>query len=225
MMRFSRPEIMNAVRDLSRFMGIGANDNHMQAMHRTMQYCVGTPKRGLQLKPNGTWNNDPEFEFEITGKSDSNYATCPDTRHSVSGYSTFLNGASVTQKSAMQHTTTLSVTEAELVSGVQCAQDMLHDLHVVESVGLKVKKPMILEMDNKGAVDLANGWSIGGCTRHVEVRQNFLRELKEHGFLKVVWIASTENAVDLYTKNLPGPTFYKHAKVFVSNDKYFDSKG
>ena len=77
---------------------------------------------------------------------------------------------------------------------------------------------MILEMDNKGAVDLANGWSIGGRTRHMEVRQNFLRELKEQGLLKVVWIASTENAADLYTKNLPGPTFDKHAKVFVGND-------
>ena len=32
-----------------------------------------------------------------------------------------------------------------------------------------MKLPMILEMDNKGAVDLASNWSIGGCTRHVDV--------------------------------------------------------
>jgi hypothetical protein len=36
-------------------------------------------------------------------------------------------------------------------------------------MGLKVKLPMILEMDNKGAVDLANNWIIGGRTRHVNV--------------------------------------------------------
>jgi hypothetical protein len=59
---------------------------------------------------------------------------------------------------------TLSVTEAELVSGTQCTQDMLFIMHVLESMGLKVKKPMILQMDNKGTFDLAHNWSIGGCT-------------------------------------------------------------
>jgi hypothetical protein len=38
---------------------------------------------------------------------------------------------------------------------------------------------MILEMDNKGAVDLINSFSIGGRTRHIDVKQYFLRELKE----------------------------------------------
>jgi hypothetical protein len=51
--------------------------------------------------------------------------------------------------------------------------------HILESMELKMKLPMILEMDNKGAVDLANNWSIGGRTRHVDVRQCFLWELKE----------------------------------------------
>ena len=27
--------------------------------------------------------------------------------------------------------------------------------------------PILLENDNKGAVDLANNWSLGGQTRHV----------------------------------------------------------
>jgi hypothetical protein len=28
---------------------------------------------------------------------------------------------------------------------------------------------MVLEVDNKGVVDLANNWSVGGCTRHISV--------------------------------------------------------
>jgi hypothetical protein len=48
-----------------------------------------------------------------------------------------------------------------------------HDVcsNVLESMGLNVKLPMALEIDNKGAVDLANNWSIGGRTRHVDARQ------------------------------------------------------
>jgi hypothetical protein len=37
---------------------------------------------------------------------------------------------------------------------------------------------MILEVENKGAKDLAHNWSIGGRICHVEVKYHFLRELK-----------------------------------------------
>jgi len=60
-------------------------------------------------------------------------------------------------------------------------------------MGLKVKLPIILEMDNRGAVDLANNWSIVGHTRHVNVRQFFLRELKESKVMDIHWIKGLEN--------------------------------
>jgi hypothetical protein len=41
---------------------------------------------------------------------------------------------------------------------------MVYVWHILESMELKVKFPMILELEKKGAVDLANNWnwSIGG---------------------------------------------------------------
>jgi hypothetical protein len=44
---------------------------------------------------------------------------------------------------------------------------------VIESMDLKVRYPMIPHIDNKGAKDLMNNWSVGGCTRHVEVKCHF----------------------------------------------------
>jgi hypothetical protein len=55
MMRWTRPEILNSVRELSRAMA-GAALNHVQAMRRVMKYCVSTPDRGLLLKPTGIWD-------------------------------------------------------------------------------------------------------------------------------------------------------------------------
>ena len=78
----------------------------------------------------------------------------------------------------------------------------------MESMELKVRKPMILEMDNKGVVDLANNWSIGGRTQHVDVKQHFLQELKEEGLLIIRHISGTENTADLFTKNLAGGDFH-----------------
>ena len=184
LMKWTRPDILNAVRELSRFMG-RAGLTQLKALYRVMKYCVGTPNRGIFLKPNAFWEGDPSFEFEIEGRSDSDYAKDPEKRRSVSGYSTFLCGAPVTMKSGMQGCTTLSVTEAETVSATQCAQDMLFNMRILESIGLKVKKPMILWVDNKGTVDLANNWSVGGRTRHVDVRYYFLRELKEENLIHV----------------------------------------
>jgi hypothetical protein len=55
---------------------------------------------------------------------------------------------------------------------------MMYQKNTLESIGLKVELPMILEMDNKGTVDLMNSFSDGDCTQHIDVKQCFLRELK-----------------------------------------------
>ncbi len=59
-------------------------------------------------------------------------------------------------KSGTQHIVALSVCEEELYAGIACEQDMLYVKHVIELLGLKVKLPMKTEMDNKGAINLAN---------------------------------------------------------------------
>lgn len=76
--------------------------------------------------------------------SDSNYATCPDTRRSVSGWTVFLGGAVVSKKSKKQQCVTTSISEAELVAVVECILDMIHFMHILESLGLQIQKPMIL---------------------------------------------------------------------------------
>lgn len=172
------------------------------------------------MKPNRKWDGkSKDFEFIINGKADGDFAKCPVTSKSVSGYTTFLEGVPITAKSAMQKIVALSVTESESSAGVSCAQDMLYIMRLLEFMGLKVQKPMILEIDNKSAVDLANNWSAGRRTRHVKL--NFLRDLKEEGILKVIWIAGTKNEADLFTKNLSGPEFNKHGRAYYGEDEYY----
>ena len=144
------------------------------------------------------------------------------TRQSVSGTTVFLEGSPVSMRSNTQKSVTLSVTEAEQAVAVSCAQDMLCVMRLVESMGLKVKKPMVLKLDNKGAHDISHNWTIGGRTRHVDVRMNFLRELKEEGIILTEWIAGESNPSDLFTTNLQGPAFEKHSSTFVGFDKYMD---
>ena len=110
---------------------------------------------------------------------------------------------------------TLSVSEAELIAVVECTQTMLFVRQILESIGLSIEKPMILEIDCKGTVDLNNNWTVGGWTCHTSVKDFFLRDLKESSDFSIMWLPSAQNTSDLYTKNLDGPTFEKHAGTYV----------
>jgi hypothetical protein len=167
-MQYSWTDTYNAVCNLARHM-MCVTQLHYDLMLRLMKYIVDTSDRGHVLNPTRKWNGSKEHEFIISGRSDSDYAKDTQTQKSISGYRVLLKGAHVMFKSSTQKSVTLSVCEAEQTVGVLCAQGMLHVRHVLELMGLKVKLPMILELDNKGAVDLANNWSIGVRTRHVGV--------------------------------------------------------
>jgi len=82
------------------------------------------------------------------------------------------------------------------------SRDDLHD-EVLLSLGLLVELPMIMEIDNKVAVDMANNWSVGGRTNYIDVRYLWLRELKMQGIARVIGTSVESNDAELFTKNLP----------------------
>eukprot|EP00957_Ditylum_brightwellii_P118948 9072178-Ditylum_brightwellii.AAC.1 len=58
-------------------------------------------------------------------------------------------------------------------------------MRVLNAMQLQVKLHTILYIDNKGAKDFTNNWLIGGKTRHVEIKQYFIQELKEVGLIEI----------------------------------------
>ena len=162
------------------------------------------------------------FEFVVEGYSDSDYAKDPIKRRSVSGFCSFIEGCVLNTKSRMQPITSLSVTEAELVAATECAQDLLYVKHVMESIGLKVRTPMNLNIDNSGCIDLICNWSAGGRTRHMETRMYFLRELKEEEppIIMPVYCPTAMIHSDIFTKNCDTATFDEHVRVFCTDDAY-----
>ena len=61
---------------------------------------------------------------------------------------------------------------------------------------------------------------MAGRTRHVAVKLNFLRELKESGIVRFQWCSGENMKADLFSKNLPRPLFEKHVREFVGQDEY-----
>ena len=65
-------------------------------------------------------------------------------------------------------------------------RDILRFMSIVESMKLNVEKPMNFCIDDKSVVDLAKNWSVVGRTRHCEIKDHFLIELKKQKKLKYV---------------------------------------
>ena len=217
MAAWSRPDICNAVREVTRH-GHKSKKEHMAAAKKIATFIWQTPSRGWTLSPTRRWDGkDWSFQFKVRGRSDSNYANCTDTRKSVTGFIVYLEDAPVAIRSVMQKIIALSVTEAELIALVQCVQEMFFVRKILESMGLKVELPMLVECDNKGAVDLVNGHSIGGNTKHIAVRILHVRDYKDKGIIRVKWIPTELNEADISTKNSSRVVYEKHAPKYIGS--------
>ncbi len=47
-----------------------------------------------------------------------------------------------------------------------------------------------------------------------------MRDLKEEGVIEGKWIAGDDNSADLFNKNLAGPLFQKHARIYCGDDEH-----
>ena len=69
LMRWSCPEVVNSVCELTRFM-TQASLVCIKGLERVMQHVLKYPKHGMVMQPDGDWDRSKDFEFEIDGISD-----------------------------------------------------------------------------------------------------------------------------------------------------------
>jgi hypothetical protein len=209
LVKHSRPEISNAVRELSK-VGDGATYGHWKQLMRTIQYVLNSKTIGLRIKPtvlDGT--------YTLEGISDSEYAGGKDTRVSVYGYVIYFCGAPIVWKSKSGKAVTLSSMEAEYYGISECAKELIFLKHVIESMGIKIKLPIVIKTDNVGAIYLSNNYTTSQQTKHIDVRVHFVRQYIEDGIFKIEFVNSEKNDADIFTKNTSEEIFTKQSEKLV----------
>jgi hypothetical protein len=74
-----------------------------------------------------------------------------------------------------------------------------------------IKQTAIIYEDNLGAIFITKNQQVSQRTKHIDIRQHFLRELVTKKLLEVMFIKSENNTSDITTKNTPGALHKKHA--------------
>ena len=64
-------------------------------------------------------------------------------------------------------------------------------------MGIKVKLPMKMKIDNTGAIFLANNHTAGQRTKHIDIRVHYIREYFNDCILKAEFVRSEENDADI----------------------------
>jgi hypothetical protein len=69
-------------------------------------------------------------------------------------------------------------------------------------IGIDVKLPIVVKIDNIGAMLMAHNRLTGVHTRHVDTWYHFIRENIEEGKNKIKFVRSCDNNSNTFTKNV-----------------------
>jgi hypothetical protein len=235
--RCTRPDIAFAVGRLGRFAS-NSGPPHWAEMTHLLRYLSNTPNMGLKYSQQGentpicstsNWNKYSSGYYQAY--TDSDFAGCPDTSRSTSGNVITWMGAAICWSSALQACVTLSTAEAEMVALSKAAQEaiwfrrLMQELRgpVTDSQGNEI--PIEIHCDNQATLGLVKNRIHHSRTKHISLRENFVRERADEKEIAPVKIATDLNISDGMTKPLPKQKVADHAPKLHGMPLQFTAPG
>lgn len=195
------PDIAYAIGRLSSFLDNFRLEHWDIAVH-IVHYLKGTCTLGLIL---GSKNS-----LALSGYSDSDYANCIDTSHSISGYCFTLGSGMVSWSSKKQPTVADSSCYTEYIALHSAAHEVVFLRQLLTGLHLLPKEPTQLLCDNNAVSCLSEDHIWHSHTRHIHVKYHYTCKLVLSGELSVSHVRLKENTADILTKPLPCSKFQCH---------------
>ncbi len=192
LVKYSRPDIANPVRELSKVLD-SLTPASFKEMLRVIKYVLDTKEYGLRVHP----TKAADEMWELICFCDSDYAVDPDSRKSVTGYVLYMKGVPVCCKSKAQRSVTLSSTEAEWIALSEATKEIIFVLQLLESLGIKVNLPIMVSVDNTGAIFMSKNVNTTSGTRHIDMRTKYVNQYCEDGIIKIIFVESANNDADI----------------------------
>lgn len=195
---FTRPDISYAVQQICLYMH-DPREPHLAVLKRILRYIRGTMDFGFHLYSSNTTS--------LVGYTDADWAGCPSTRRSTSGYCVFLGDNLLSWSSKRQHTISRSSAEAEyrgvanVVAETAWLRNLLRELHSPLSAAT------LVYCDNVSAIYLSANPVQHQRTKHIEIDIHFVRDMVTAGKVRVLHVPSRYQYADIFTKGLPSTLF------------------
>lgn len=195
---FTRPELSYCVHILSQFMHEPRTD-HWKAALRVVRFLKGNPGQGIFFSQ--------QCDLQLHGWCDSDWASCPLTRRSVTGWLVQLGDSPISWKMKKQHTVSQSSAEAEYRSMATTTCELKWLKGILSNLGIDHNKPMIIHCDSQTALHIAKNPVFHERTKHIEVDCHFVRNeiLKDN--IRPIYVPTTAHLADILTKALGKPQF------------------
>jgi len=169
-------------------------------LKRTLRYVKGTINLGVQLRAITT--------PMITAYSDADWAGCPDTRRSTSGFCVFLGSSLISWSSKRQTTVSRSSAEAEYRAIANAVSECSWLRQLLAELLYKIPSATVAFCDNISSVYMAHNPVHHRRTKHIELDIHFVREKVAIGELRVTHVPSAWQLADVFTKGLPSALFF-----------------
>ena len=193
----TRSDIAFSVHTLSQFIS-APREPHLRAVHHLLRYIKSQPGLGL-LYPSSS-------AMQLKAFSDADWATCSDSRRSVTGFCVFLGDSLISWKSKKQTTVSKSSAESEYRAIAAATSELLWLQQLLVDFGITQTSKAVLFCDNRAAIHIASHPAFHERTKHIEVDCHFVRHHLQRGVLKLLPVRSRQQIADLFTKPLPAPS-------------------
>ncbi|XP_019434328.1 PREDICTED: uncharacterized protein LOC109341000 [Lupinus angustifolius] len=205
----TRPDLSFAIQHLRQFMA-APTIKHYKAMTCVLRHIKGTIGQGL-FYPNHSI-------IQINGFSEYYWASCPDTRCSISSYLMFLGDSLIYWKSKKQNTVSRSSFEVEYYALAIATCEIQWLTYLLQDFQISFKEPALLYCDNASARCIASNALFHERTKYIEIDCHVVRERLQHKLFHLLPITTEEQVVDLLTKPLePKPFSYLLRKLVIEN--------
>jgi hypothetical protein len=210
---FTRPDIALAVNICSRYANCYGPE-HWKALKRILRYLKGTMDPSSNLSPGLSYRRMDTNDLAVTGFVDADYARCPDTRKSTTGYIFMCCGGPLSWESTKQKIVATSTAEAEYVALALAVKEAIWLRKLFHDLELTV--PIIpLHEDNEACIKIAENPVFHRRTKHIDIRFHFTREHLELGHITIPHISTKDQLADILTKPLPRPSFESFSQILV----------
>nr|GEW36997.1 hypothetical protein [Tanacetum cinerariifolium] len=165
--------------------------SHLHAVKRIFRYLKGQPKLGLWYPI--------DSPFDLKAFSNSDYAGASLDKKSKTGDCQFLGKILISWQCKKQTIVANSTTKAEYVAAASCCGHVLWIQNQMLNYGLNFMNTKIY-IDNESIIYIVKNLVFHSKTKHIEIRNHFIRDSYEKKLIQVIKIHTYHNVADLLTK-------------------------